>query len=262
VAIDNARLYREAQAAVQLRDQFLSVASHELKNPLTALLGNAQLLQRRAGREGQLNERNQRAIGVIVEQSGRLNKMIAALLDISRIEHGRLSIEHNPVDVDALVRRVVDEIQPTLDRHTVICELSCESLIVSGDELRLEQVLQNLIGNAIKYSPNGGPVVVRVARRSAVASPQPEQLAEQVCISVSDQGIGIPAEALPRLFGRFYRAPNADTDHISGMGIGLYVVNEIVALHGGGVEVESNIGVGSTFTVCLPLVEQPQEPCR
>jgi signal transduction histidine kinase/HAMP domain-containing protein len=256
VAIDNAGLYREAQVAVQLRDQFLSVASHELKNPLTALLGNAQLLQRRTTREGQLNERNQRAIEVIVEQSARLNKMIAALLDISRIEHGRLSIEHNPVDMDALVRRVVEEAQPTLEHHSVTYEAPQETLTVDGDELRLEQVLQNLISNAIKYSPQGGAIVVRVARRPALAGS--EQAGEQVCIAVSDQGIGIPAEALPRLFGRFYRAPNVDTDHISGMGIGLYVVHEIVALHGGVVEVDSTIGVGSTFSVCLPLAEQPE----
>jgi signal transduction histidine kinase len=261
LALDNARLYREAQAAVQLRDQFLSVASHELKNPLTALLGNAQLLQRRASREGQLNDRNQRAIGVIVEQSGRLNKMIAALLDISRIEHGQLSIERNPVDIVALVRRVVEEVQPTLDRHAVIYEPPNEALIVVGDELRLEQVLQNLIGNAIKYSPQGGSIVVRVARRAARADPDESNSAEsggeQICIAVADRGIGIPAEALPRLFSRFYRAPNVDVEHISGMGIGLFVVNQIVALHGGRVEVDSTIGVGSTFTVCLPFVEQP-----
>jgi signal transduction histidine kinase len=261
LALDNARLYREAQAAVQLRDQFLSVASHELKNPLTALLGNAQQLQRRAGREGKLSERNQRAIEMIVEQSARLNKMIAALLDISRIEHGRLSIEHRPVDMCALVRRVVEEVQPTIEQHTLACETPEESLVVAGDELRLEQVLQNLIGNAIKYSPAGGPIVVRLARRDPGIRPKQGPGAmpggQQVCIAVTDQGIGIPPEALPRLFGRFYRAPNADSEHIGGMGIGLYVVNEIVTLHGGGVEVDSAVGAGSTFTVSLPLIEQP-----
>jgi signal transduction histidine kinase len=116
--------------------------------------------------------------------------------------------------------------------------------MISGDELRLEQVLQNLIGNAIKYSPNGGQVVVRA-----------EQGDPYACISVEDQGIGIPASALPRLFSRFYRASNVNPQHISGLGVGLYVVKEIVALHGGDVMVDSHEGAGSTFTVRLPLLD-------
>jgi PAS domain S-box-containing protein len=119
IAIDNARLYRETQDAVRLRDQFLSIASHELKTPLTSLSGNAQLLQRRARREGGFQERELRSIEVIVDQAARLNKLIAALLDISRIETGHLSIERQPLDVGALARRVVAEIQPALDRHSV-----------------------------------------------------------------------------------------------------------------------------------------------
>ena len=111
-----------------------------------------------------------------------------------------------------------------------------------GDELRLEQVIQNLVQNAIKYSPAGGYVEVRAARNGTMA-----------CISVIDQGIGIPQGALSRLFTRFYRAPNVDPQHISGMGVGLYVVQEIVSLHGGKVTVESQEGVGSTFTIYLPL---------
>jgi PAS domain S-box-containing protein len=241
-AIDNARLYREAQEAVRLRDQFLSIASHELKTPLTTLLGNAQLLQRRARREGDFKERHLHTIDVIADQASRLNKMIAALLDISRIETGHLSIERAPVDLSALAQRVVEEVRPTLDQHTIKYVALNQPLVVEGDELRLEQVLQNLIGNAIKYSPQGGPVVVRVARRDAMA-----------CVDVIDQGIGIPATALPQLFRRFYRAANVDAQHISGMGVGLYVVKEIVALHGGKVTVASQEGEGSTFSCCLPL---------
>jgi signal transduction histidine kinase len=160
----------------------------------------------------------------------------------------------------ALVQRVIEEVQPTLEQHTVAYQPPEETLVIAGDELRLEQVIQNLIGNAIKYSPAGGPIVVRMMRRDRNACAGQERATangEEVCIAISDQGIGIPDEALSRLFGRFYRAPNVDTDHFSGMGIGLYVVNEIVTLHGGDVQVDSTVGVGSTFTICLPLIEQP-----
>lgn len=245
VAIDNARLYHEAQKAVRVRDQFLSIASHELKTPLTALLGNAQMLLRRAAREGNFGERDQRALHVIADQAARLNKMITALLDISRIEMGQLSIARAPMDLSALMRRVVAEMQPTLERHTITYSDNLAPLIVDGDELRLEQVLHNLIGNAIKYSPAGGVVTVQL-----------EQRGPNACVHVHDQGIGIPAESMPRLFTRFYRADNVNSESISGMGIGLFVVKEIVSLHGGTVEVASQEGQGSTFTICLPLAVQ------
>jgi PAS domain S-box-containing protein len=243
IALDNARLYRGAQDAIRARDQFLSIASHELKTPLTSLIGYIDLMQRRAARSGDLTERDQRAVRVIGEQAGRLNKLVGALLDLSRIETGQLSIERGLVDLNALTRRLVEEIQPTTDRHAIIFSATDQPLMLLGDELRLEQVVQNLIQNAIKYSPSGGTVTVEVERHGDNAS-----------VRLGDQGIGIPAAALPQLFRRFYRAPNADAQHISGMGIGLYVVKEIVELHGGTVEVASHEGQGSTFTIRLPLL--------
>jgi signal transduction histidine kinase len=168
--------------------------------------------------------------------------MVAALLDISRLEQGKLTIERSPVDLCALVKRVVEEVQPGLTAHTVECVSPDESIMIEADELRLEQVLQNLISNAVKYSLTGGLVRVRVEQRGTIA-----------CIAVIDQGMGIPAEDIPHLFERFYRASNTDEQHVSGMGIGLYIVKEIVSLHNGNVEVESTVGSGSSFTVCLPF---------
>jgi PAS domain S-box-containing protein len=243
IALDNARLYRDAQAAVRARDQFLSIASHELKTPLTSLIGYIDLMQRRAGREGDQTARDQRAMRVVGEQAARLNKLVGALLDLSRIETGQLSIERSLVDLNGLVRRLVEETQPTTDRHTITFSGADQPIMLRGDELRLEQVVQNLIQNAIKYSPNGGTVAVLVELQGTNAY-----------VRVSDQGIGIPAAALPQLFRRFYRAPNADSQHISGMGIGLYVVKEIVELHGGTVEVASQEREGSTFSISLPLL--------
>jgi signal transduction histidine kinase len=243
IALDNARLYRDAQAAVRARDQFLSIASHELKTPLTSLMGYIDLMQRRAARAGDQNERDQRAIRVVGEQAARLNKLIGALLDLSRIETGQLSIERGLVDLNSLARRVVEETQPTTERHAITFSGADQPMMLLGDELRIEQVIQNLIQNAIKYSPVGGVVTVRVEREGASAT-----------VRVSDQGIGIPAAALPQLFRRFYRAPNADSQHISGMGIGLDVVKEIIELHGGSVDVASQEHQGSTFTIRLPLL--------
>jgi signal transduction histidine kinase len=211
------------------------------------LLGYAELLQRRTMREGTLSERDRRAVQVIVEQAMRLNRMVASLLDLSRIETGQLSIERAPVDLRGLVRRVVEEMQLALDRHTITIHSPDQPVLIMGDELRLEQVLQNLISNAIKYSPEGGPITVQV-----------EQYDARARVAVTDRGIGIPAEALPRLFQRFYRASNVDPQS-SGMGLGLYVVREIVALHGGEVHVTSREGEGSTFTICLPLMADRQD---
>jgi signal transduction histidine kinase len=171
--------------------------------------------------------------------------MVAALLDIARIETGQLSINRAPLDLCELVRRVGEEARPQAENHPIAITCPAEPLMIEGDDLRLEQVLQNLIQNAIKYSSPGSPVDVRVERRGAYAT-----------VAVVDRGIGIPKEALSQLFQRFYRAPNVDERQISGMGIGLYVVREIISLHDGTIEVESVEGQGSTFTVRLPVMQR------
>jgi signal transduction histidine kinase len=248
-ALERARLYEAerqarsaAEQALQLRDIFFSVAAHELKTPLTSLIGHAQLLQRRAYQEANLSERDQRSVDVICGQASRLSQMVSALLDITRIEQGRLSIAPAPLNLVLLARRVVDEMRPTLDLHTLEYSDEGEPLIVIGDALRLEQVLQNLIGNAVKYSPSGGPIHVHLMRREDMAA-----------VAVRDLGIGVPQAALSQLFQRFYRADKVDERQITGMGIGLYVVKEIITLHGGTVAVESTEGQGSTFTFYVPM---------
>jgi signal transduction histidine kinase len=235
-----------AETAVAQRDQFLSIASHELRTPLTVLLGNIQLLERRLSRMGVSDVRLHQSFAAIHRQLARLQALVNAMLDVSRIERGQLKIAREPLDFAALVREVVDEVQPTAPAHPIEQVISPDTsgaILVPGDELRLEQVVLNLLQNAIKYSPDGGPIRVEVTRA-----------ADHVSLSVSDRGQGILEEALPHLFERFYRAPDVRSEHISGMGIGLYIVSEIVAMHGGTVTVVSEQGVGSTFTVHLPLV--------
>jgi PAS domain S-box-containing protein len=232
----------EAEQALRFRDEFLAIASHELKTPLTAIKGYVSLLQRRAARDGSANGNDARALQTIAEQTERLHRLIELLLDLSRIETGQLQIERVPLDLMAAVRRWVESMEPMLNRHTIRLICASDSLPVLGDELRLEQVFQNLVQNATKYSPDGGTVTVRL-----------ESDAAQACLSVTDQGIGIPADELTNLFHRFYRAGNVGSLQIGGMGVGLFVVKEIVASHGGTIHVESVEGQGSTFTVLLPL---------
>lgn len=238
----------DAEAAVHVRDQFLSIASHELKTPLTSLLGNTQLLRRRASRDSTLSERNKQALEVIEQQAIRLKKLIETLLDISRIQNGQLVLSSKPVDLEALAQRMMGEVQPLLRHHTIEFTGMGAPLMVECDELRIEEVLQNIIQNAVKYSPAGGRIAVQTGVQQGRAY-----------VSISDQGIGIPQQALPHLFQRFYRAENAEAQHISGMGVGLYLVKEIVHLHDGTIEVTSTEGAGSTFTIRLPCYEGGQK---
>jgi PAS domain S-box-containing protein len=243
--VSERRRYEQGlQDAVTARDQFFSIAAHELRTPLTSLLGNAELLQRRLARDELLSERDQRALKVIVEQGRRLNQLISALLDLSRLELGQFNLDLRPLELRELARRIVEETLPSLDRHQVTLNPGDEPLPVQADELRLEQVLQNLLQNAVKYSPNGGIINVTLERRDSRA-----------VVSIADHGIGIAPAAQAGLFQRFYRAVG-EHSHISGLGVGLYVVKEIVDRHGGEVWVQSAEGDGSTFFVALPLALQ------
>src|SRR5262245_16768269 len=179
----------QMEAAVRMRDTFLTILSHELRTPLTSLLGNAQLLLRRTQRYATLAERDQRSLQVIAEQAARLNEMVELQLDLSRLHTGQLRIERAPLDVVRLAEQAVEEFLPTVTKHTISYAGPDEPLLIDGDRLRLIQVLQNLIQNAIKYSPEGGMVQLQV-----------EQQAATVRVAVSDEGVGIPQADLPRLF--------------------------------------------------------------
>jgi PAS domain S-box-containing protein len=251
IAMDNARLYQAAQQAIRVRDEFLSLAAHELKTPITSIIGYLQVLQRRAKRDSSADERNDRALHTISEQAARLNQLVNSLFDLSRIQLGQLKLDRSIMDLGALVQRLVDDTQPTLERHTLTLECTTDGmpLLVQGDALRLEQVVQNLLHNAIKYSPNGGLVQMKLETQS---SDSDQNTPNGVCLTIADQGMGIPADSLSHIFRRFYRAQNVQHTHIGGVGVGLYVANEIVILHNGRIEVDSTEGQGSTFRVWLP----------
>ncbi|NVJ06782.1 GAF domain-containing protein [Myxococcus sp. AM001] len=238
VALENASLYRDAQAAVRLRDEFLSVASHELKTPLTSLKLQHGLIDRAAS--GELGEKVRPRLATAVRQVQRLSALVDSLLDVSRISLGRLMLEPSDVDLGQAVRDAVERMEEVFTQAG--CPVRVEvpgPLPGRWDSLRLDQVLVNLLTNAAKYGA-GRPVLVEAAFEGE----------EMVRVSVRDEGIGIAAEDLPRLFGRFERA--VSDRHYGGLGLGLYISRQIVDAMGGRIEVESRPGQGSIFTVRLP----------
>ncbi|HEY1011504.1 MAG TPA: GAF domain-containing sensor histidine kinase [Herpetosiphonaceae bacterium] len=247
LAAENARLYEAAQAALAARNQFISIAAHELKTPMTALMGNAQLLERRLAAGALVGEPELRVIGMITQQTRRLSRLSGSLMDLARLQRGIFAIEYGGLDLAALLRRTVGELAAGYEQLRLNL-LAPPALELEGDELRLEEVFYNLVQNAAKYSPHGGEVAVSA-----------ESDGETAMVCVRDEGIGIPAEAQATLFAPFYRAANAAGRNIAGMGLGLYVVKEIITLHGGEISLESAEGRGSAFTVRLPL-RRPRPP--
>lgn len=230
-----------AEAASRLRDEFLTVAAHELKTPMTSLRGYAQVTLRRLEREGTLTaERVRTTLEAIDQQTLRLARLVEQLLDVSRIASGRLDLQRQHIDVVGLVRAETDGAQARTDQHTLVLSVSDQPLLAWVDPLRLEQVLTNLLDNAIRYSPEGGLIEVTVSRHD-----------ERVQIAVRDRGLGIPAEQRDHLFDRFYQA-HAD-QHRSGLGLGLFIAKQIVDLHGGTITAAFPEDGGSRFAVSLPL---------
>jgi PAS domain S-box-containing protein len=243
LAIDNARLYSEARVAVSIRDEFMSVAAHELKTPMTSLRGYAQLLGREFDKGEVSNpERVRRAATTIQIQSDKLARLIGQLLDISRIQSGKLAIERKPADLSELVRDVVDAARNQLKQHTLIARLP-RDLPMSIDPLRVEQVLTNLIDNAIKYSPEGGQIDVSLS----VA-------ADHIRLAVRDHGVGVPLEHRAHIFDRFYQAhTGGPLTSMAGMGLGLYISRQIVELHGGSISAEFPEDGGTRLILTLPF---------
>jgi PAS domain S-box-containing protein len=235
------RLLREAQEAIRVRDDFLSIASHELKTPLTPLKLHLQVLKQRVASGRPISPQH---VEKALAQVARLSGLINDLLDTSRIQAGRLELKHEPVSLRELTREVLADLRPVNAEHTLEYEEPDEALVIEGDRGRLTQVLVNLLENALKYSPTGGSIRVRVERDGARA-----------LVSVSDAGIGIPPDQKAHLFERFFRARNAPISGFGGLGLGLYICRDIIERHGGRIWVESEVGRGSTFHFTLPVVE-------
>ncbi len=242
-----------------LRDEILSIASHELKNPLTVIAGYSSLLNRSAAIER--DDRAQRAAATIRQQAARMRRLIDRLLDLSRLDLGRMVLQKNTFDLALLVRTVAEQQQELAASHTLNLSLEHETLFIDGDYTRLEQVLINLVGNAIKYSPEGGDITLSLSIQREITIPGAvcgsaiPDTGPFALIQVHDHGIGIDVAAQKQLFTRFYRTREAA--HIAtGQGLGLYISAEIVRMHGGVLCAKSVPDDGSTFSIVVPILPE------
>ena len=222
----------------RMKSEFLSTAAHELRTPLTSILGFSEILLKRKLNE----ERQNRFLTIINEESMSLSSLINDLLDLSRIESGRgFKITKAPIDIGGTILGNVDIFKHQTDKHTFKVNVPDDLVKIEADKDKTNQVMENLISNAVKFCPQGGEITVSV-----------ERLKGKIEISVADTGIGIPEKDLPHVFEKFYRAENASSEAIGGTGLGLAIVKYIVESHGGKMSVESEVGKGSTFSFTLP----------
>jgi signal transduction histidine kinase len=243
LALDNARLHGQLQDTLTTRETFLASLAHDLRTPLTASLGYAQLLRRAVTRPQHRLAREQLAewARIIETNAARAASLLDELLDIARLEGGHsLDLERRPTDLVGLVKSVADGYQLGTTRHHIAVESSQPDLVGEWDAVRLTRVFDNLLGNAVKYSPEGGAIDVRISSDDAWA-----------IVVVTDHGLGIPEAEQARVFEHFYRGQNV-AERVAGSGVGLAGARHIVEQHGGSIAVESQEGCGSRFTVRLP----------
>ncbi|HEX5501839.1 MAG TPA: GAF domain-containing protein [Thermomicrobiales bacterium] len=252
LATDNARLYLQVQEALRTRDEFLSLASHELRTPVTSIRGYAQLLLRRHARDQLDAGLLTRSLGAIHEATDRLDRLTQDLLDVSRLRTDRFLLRPRPLDLAALLRRVTARYQDHLGaRHRLLLDLAPDPCPLTADGDRLEQVLNNLLDNAAKYSPDGGDI--RVALRPGDGAGPGGGAHPGLLLTVRDQGIGLPDGAAATIFEPFGRAANAALRQLPGLGLGLYICRDIVERHGGRIWAESDgEGRGTAVSLWLP----------
>lgn len=264
LALENAMLYTQSQQAYEelqeldkVKDEFVSIASHEIRTPLALIKGYSSTLLRQELRL--TAEKQQKFIQGIDDAANRLVSLIDNLLSVSRIESGRFKINPQPVNIRESIKNSVNGFQGQLGGHELVLNLSDEELKARCNRDQLEQVITNLISNAIKYSPSGGQIIIDARRQITEASGE-----EKIQISVSDQGSGIPAEHLSRIFEKFYRVETGLTRKTQGTGLGLYICKSIISAYGGEIWAESELNNGTAFFIQLPVwqVIEMHEPSR
>ncbi len=243
LAVDNARLYREAQEANRLKDEFLGIVSHELRTPLTAIFAWVRLLRSRKLDD----DKTARALATIERNARAQSQVIDDLLDVSRIIFGKVRIDRRPVELRPVIEAAAESVRPTARARGVHLHIAPGSASVLGDAQRLQQIARNLLDNAVKFTPSGGRVDVSI-----------EDSDGMVTVRVRDSGAGIGGAFLPHVFERFRQADSSTTRPHGGLGLGLAIVHHLVELHSGTVRAESaGEGRGSTFTISLPSLHDP-----
>lgn len=239
VAIENSKLYKGSQDAITLRDDFISIASHELKTPVTSVKMFTQVLKKHSEQIGDAKAVNH--LSRMDKQLNKLTELIYDLLNISRIQAGKMEFNKNLFDFDHAVTEIIDILSQTVTRHTFKV-YGRTNKKVRGDQERIGQVVNNLISNAIKYSPKSKKIIVKLTTDR-----------DNVYVAVRDFGIGIGKVYLDKIFERFYRVYDANNKTYPGLGIGLYISSEIIKRHGGKLWVDSKVGKGSTFHFSIPI---------
>lgn len=229
----------------RLKSEFVSMVSHELRTPLTNINGCIELMLSDDEMDG---ETRRQMLQVIGDQSTRLTRLVKGILNVSRIESQRLYLHPEPLDLKSVIQRVVRNLEPTTSKHQFIFPQLNHLPTVWADSDRLEEILTNLLDNAIKYSPGGGEIVINAQRQG-----------DMVVISVADSGLGIPADELGKIFEKFHRVDRGDARETYGHGLGLYIAKKLVEAHGGQIWVESTLGRGSKFSFTLPVAINNEE---
>ncbi len=255
-------VFRDITASQKLeraKDEFLAIAAHELRSPLAAVRSYADLLLRREQQRSETDARDVRGLNILSQQVTHMLRMVDNLLDVSRLDAGQLGLQIQQVNLVPLATQVLDQQRPASPDHELVLQTDEPELWVQCDSLRIRQVLTNLVGNALKYSPPATQVTIRLDIREVLcdASPSVEELAiamppREALIAISDMGNGIAPEQQANLFQRYYRAGARRTE---GLGLGLYLSRQFVLMHGGDIWVESGEGKGSTFYFTLPIEE-------
>ncbi len=251
----------EVRRLQQVKDDFLSIASHELKTPLTSLRGYAQLLRQRLAIETNTDPRALRYLTTIDNQVRRMAELIDSLLDVTRLDVGRLQLKRQSFDLVALVREVAAQLGDLSPRHPMRINAEAAEIHGAWDRERVEQILVNLLTNAIRYSPDGGVVRIDLGlrgREPRVGLDLEAENAREVFVRVRDEGIGIAPDQLEMIFGRFHRVHEGTlagyAEAQRGMGLGLFISRELASRHGGRLEATSpGLGQGAAFTLSLPL---------
>jgi NtrC-family two-component system sensor histidine kinase KinB len=225
----------------RMKSNFLSVVSHELKTPLHSIKGFVDIIL--MGKTGEINETQADFLGTVRDQTAHLQNLISDLLEFSRLESGQVKLRLTEVSLAEVAHAVIEKLKPLADQGQIemICHVPTEAPALQADRMRIEQVLTNLVHNAIKFTPAAGTVTVSVT-----------DIGEEIQVAVADTGIGIPASELNRVFDRFYQVDSSSTRHYRGTGLGLTICKHIVEYHHGRIWVESEEGKGSTFTFVLP----------
>ncbi len=239
----------QIERALELRNRFLSIASHELRTPVTMIKGYAQVLQRRAVQRGDTDLL--RPLEVVNRQVDRMAALIGDLLEVSRIEGGRLEFEEVPFDLDPALQEVVDEVVMATPGFALRVDAQIKDLWVQGDRVRIQRVMTNLLANAVKYSDKHKEMDISIGREGGRA-----------VVSVTDYGIGIPKEQQSQVFDLYFRASNVSLGHYGGLGLGLYISKTIIERHGGEMWVMSEQGRGSTFRFSLPVLGEGPSTAR